>query len=239
MKKAILLCVACLMTMVTTLAVAQSDKGTITMEIVDVTSDNQQVAAQLQMMKGTQLNVYYKGQVSVTSMNMMGGMVVTNVKMSEKGDMDMLMTMMGQKIWVQASKAEQDRARAENANAMTDLDIEYDESDTKNIAGFDCYKMIVTSPDNEGFKLEAYITPKLKINAAMIQNVDISEFRGVPLEYIISSAVPGMGGSMNMVFSTTNYSNDVDDAMLQLNTDGFTKMTLQEFMSSMGGAMGF
>lgn len=240
MKKSLLsLCFVCVFALMSSLLVAQVEQGSLTLEITEVSSDNQQAAAQLEMMKGTQVNVFFKGKESVTKMNMMGGMVETNVKMNANGDMDMLMSMMGQKMWIQATKAELDRSKIENENAMTDLDIVYDESDTKNIAGFDCYKMVVTSPDNEGFTMEAYITEELKINAAMVQNVDIMEFKGLPLEYIISNDVPQLGATMKMVFTTTNFSKELDLAVLELNTDGYTKMSWEDFMSQMGGGFGF
>ena len=71
--------------------IAQSDQGTLTMEIIDVSSDNEQVAAGLEMMKGTVMTVHYKGKESLSKLNMMGGMVKTDIKMNAAGDMDMYM----------------------------------------------------------------------------------------------------------------------------------------------------
>ena len=123
------------------------------MEIVDASSTDSQVATQLEMMKGTKISVSYMGEKSLTKMNMMGGLINVDVKMSENGDMDMYMDMMGQKMWIPSTKAELDLAKAEAG--ASDPEFVYDESDTKEIAGFQCYKVTMTNPDAEGFKLEA------------------------------------------------------------------------------------
>lgn len=231
MKNAIFLCFT--MLFLTTLAplTAQSNVGTLTMEIIDVSSDNEQMAAGLEMMKGTQMVVSYKDKESMTKLNMMGGMVKTDIKMNANGDMDMFMDMMGQKMWIASTKAEMEKAKAENPQAG-DFDIEYDESDRKVIAGFDCYKMTLTTPANAEFKLEAYITEDIDINAQVIQNVDMSEFKGFPLEYTMDA------GMMKMTFSTTEFKKTVDEAVFNVKTDGYKKMTLAEFQSQMGGMGG-
>ena len=213
---------------------AQSDKGTLTMEIIDVSSDNEQVAAGLEMMKGTIMTVYYKGKESLSKLNMMGGMVKTDIKMNAAGDMDMYMDMMGQKMWIPSTKLEMEKAKAENPEA-SDFDIEYDENDKKVIAGFNCYKMMLTSPSNPALKLDAYVTEEIDINAQVIQNVDISQFKGFPLEYTIDM------GMMKMTFSTTDYKETVDETVFNVKTDGYKKMSMKEFQQQMGGmgGMGF
>ncbi len=209
----------------------KGQNGTLKMEIIEATSENPQVAAQLEMMKGTQVDVSYKGKQSLTKMNMMGGMVKVDIKLAESGDMDMYMDMMGQKMWIPSTKAELEMAKAESG--ASDPDIKYFERDTKKIAGFNCYKMVLTSPDNEDFKLEAYITEDILINAAVIQNVDISQFKGFPLEYTINAP------NMAMTFTTTDYSDTVDESVFDVNTSGYKKMTLKELQSMMGGMGGF
>jgi hypothetical protein len=44
---------------------------------------------------------------------------------------------------------------------------------------------------------------------------------------------------MNMTFTTTDYTADVDASVFDVKSDGFTKMTMEEFQSLMGGAGGF
>ena len=209
-----------------------AQKGVLTMEVVDASSTDAQVAAQMEMVKGTQIEVSYLDQMSLTNITSMGGLMNVSVKLAETGDMDLLLDVFGQKMWVTSTKAELDIAKAEAG--ASDPEFVYDESDTKEIAGFECYKVTMTNPDLEGFVLEAYITEEIKTNAAVIQGVDISEFRGFPLEYSISSSAP----SMNLTFTTTDYSADVDASVFDVKTDGFTKMTMEE-LQSLGGAGGF
>ena len=209
-----------------------AQKGVLTMEVVDASSTDAQVAAQMEMVKGTQIEVSYLDQMSLTNITSMGGLMNVSVKLAETGDMDLLLDVFGQKMWVTSTKAELDIAKAEAG--ASDPEFVYDENDTKEIAGFECYKVTMTNPDLEGFVLEAYITEEIKTNAAVIQGVDISEFRGFPLEYSISSSAP----SMNLTFTTTDYSADVDASVFDVKTDGFTKMTMEE-LQSLGGAGGF
>jgi hypothetical protein len=231
MKKSLLGLFALLFSAVIMPVISQGKVGTLTMEIVDVSSDNEQMAAGLEMMKGTQMVVSYKDKESMTKLNMMGGMVKTDIKMNADGDMDMFMDMMGQKMWIASTKLEMDKAKAQNP-AASDFDMEYDESDRKNIAGFDCYKMIMTTPGNADFKLEAYVTEEIDINAQVIQNVDISTFKGFPLEYTLDMGV------VKMTFSTTDFKKTVDESVFNVKTDGYKKMTMAEFQSQMGGMGG-
>lgn len=208
----------------------QEEEGRLKMEIVEVDSNDPQVAAQMEMLKGSELIVNYKGDESMTTVNMMGGMIRTDIKKSSNGDMDMFMDMMGNKMWIPSTKSELDLMKAESGTG--DYDIEYDTEDRKEIAGYDCYKMILTSPDNADMKLTAYITEDLKINAAVIQNVDISEFKGFPLEYSLDM------GIVKMTFSTLDIEDKIDASAFEINTSSYKKMTMEEFQSQMGGMGG-
>lgn len=214
---------------------AQTDKGTLTMELTDVASDNEQMAAGLEMMKGTSMIVTFTDKKSMSKLDMMGGMIKTDIMIDPAGDLNMYMDMMGRKIWVAATKAEQDLMKAKNPEA-NDFDIAYDKSDTKEIAGFKCYKMTVTSPANPDMELTAYITEDIDINAQVIQNMDINQFDGFPLEYTMNT------GMMRMTFSTTAYEPTVDLSVFDVDQSQYKKMTMEEFqsqMGSMGGGMGF
>ncbi len=211
---------------------AQLSEGTMTLEITDVTSDNPQVAAMSDMMKGNQTVVYFKDGTSLTKMNMMDGMIKIDVRVDSEENTDMLMEMMGNKMWVAATKAENDRMKAENDNPLEEMEISYDEGDTKEIAGYDCYKMIVTFPDADNASLEAYITEGLKINAPVIQGVELEGFKGFPLEYTFNN------GMMNITVTTASLETTVDASVFDLNTSGFQKMTMQELMDMMGGMGG-
>lgn len=235
MKNIIKTLLLCLLTVGTFAVQAQVElsEGYIKMEITEASSDDPQTAQALEMMKGTETEVYFKGGKSLTALNMMGGMVQMKNILNESGDLVMYMDMMGNKMEVTGTKLEMDKFKAENPNPMSDLDITYDESDTKEIAGYKCYKMMATSSENEDLKITAYITDQIKINAAVIQGVDLSEFKGFPLEYSMD-----MGGQMKLVVSTVDLKESIDTKVFDIDGSSYKKMNWEEFMSQMGGMGG-
>ena len=218
--------------LIATLALSAQNEGTITLEITDVSSDNPQVASYADMMKGNQTFVYFKESTSLTKINMMGGMVKVDIKVDEEESTDVLMEMMGQKIWVNTTKAESDRMKAESDNPMAEMDIAYDEGDTKTIAGYECYKMSVEFPDAPEGSLTAYITDDISVRPPIINGVEVSEFKGFPLEYTFNNSM------MSLTVTTTSFEQSVDDGVFALNTSGYQKMTMQEFMDMMGSMGG-
>ena len=237
MNKYLVLAFGLIMALFLSPSAFSQDEGHITFEITDVASDNPQVQAQMEMMKGSTTEVYYKGDKSLTNMNMMGGMINVNLILGGKDQgMKMAMDMMGQKVLIPISKEEMEKMKAESENPMSELTIEYDESDTKEIAGFTCYKMVATPVTNPDMKLEAYITEEIKTNAALVQGVDMEQFKGYPLEIVANL------GMATMTTSAKAYEPKCDDASLTMDTSGFTEMSFEDFMSSMGqmgGGFGF
>jgi len=235
MKNVLKTLLLCLLTVGTFTVQAQVElsEGYIKMEITEASSDDPQTAQALEMMKGTETEVYFKDGKSLTALNMMGGMIQMKNILNENGDLVMYMDMMGNKMEVTGSKLEMDKLKAENPTPLSDLDITYDESDTKEIAGYKCYKMIASSSENEDLKIIAYITDQIKINAAVIQGVDLSEFKGFPLEYSMD-----MGGQMKLVVSTVDLKESIDTKVFDIDGSAYKKMNWEEFMSQMGGMGG-
>jgi len=216
---------------------SQDGAGTIVYEITEASSDNPQAAQFAEMMKGNETLVYFKDGESLTKINMMGGMVKMDLKQDQEKNLDLLLDAMGQKIWVNSPKLEQDRMKAEADNPMEYMEIAYDMEDTKSIAGFDCFKMTVDFPDAEGFKLEAYVTDQIDVRPSIIQGVDITEFKGLPLEYEFFNP------QMNLTVTAKSYEDTVDASVFELNTAGFQQMTMKEFIDLTqqfgGGGFGF
>lgn len=209
--------------MMTTVVFAQSGEGTLVMEITDASSDNPQVAPFADGMKGSQTLVYFKDGQTLTKVNMMGGMIKVDVHNDKEKNMDLLMDAMGNKIWVSSTKLEQDKMKAGVDNPLEYMEITYDESDTKSIAGFDCYKMVVEFPDAEGYAIEGYVTEQIEVRPNIIQNVDISELKGFPLEFDFTNP------QMNITMSALSYGETVDQSVFEKNTAGYQKMTMEEF----------
>jgi len=207
---------------------AQTGQGTITMEITDISSDNAQMAQVAEMMKGTQTKVFFKGDKSVTQMDMMGGMVKMNMFTQVEGEFDMLMDAMGQKFWVNMPKTEIAQMKAK----APEMEISYDKADKKTIAGYECYKMNVVVDADSEMNISAYITEDLEFQAPVMQGVDMTQFAGFPLEYTME------GGPMQMTITTKEFLKTVDESVFEMNTSGYKKMTMDE-LQSMGGGGGF
>ncbi len=210
-------------------SIAQSDKGTITMEITEVSSDNPQGAQMAEMMKGTQTIIHFKGDKSVTQMNMMGGMIKMNLHAEIGGEFNMLMDAMGQKIWVNMPITE----IAQLKSQAPEMEITYDKEDKKTIAGYECYRMDAVVDGDTEMNITAYITEDLNFEAPIMQGVDMTQFAGFPLEYSME------GGPMELTFTTKELLDTVDDAVFELNTSGYQSMSMDDLQSMGGGGLGF
>lgn len=215
---------------------AQMDKGFIKVEITDVSSDNEQMAMQLEMMKGTETNYYFSGDKYVTKMSMMGGMVnMENHINTKTKKMDMLMDAMGSKLWVDTNL---DEAKSgQEALTNEDVNISYDKSDTKKIHGLDAYKFTMEVPNPQmKMNISGYLTEEINTEGNLIQGMEKVSLAGFPLEFTVKNSV------MEMKMEATEVSKDVNAGIFDLKTDGYKKMTWSEFqtqMGSMGGGMGF
>lgn len=211
------------------------DKGYVKMEITEATSEDPQMAMGLEMMKGSVTEIFFIEGKYRTIMNMMGGMVkMDNLVDISSNKMDMLFDAMGNKMWVDTNldDAKKNKPAAQN---MEDFKVEYDESQTKKILGYDAYKATITIPGNAGMSVVGWITEAIKTDANMIQGMEDLKLKGFPLEFSIVNA------QMKMTFATTEIKETVDETKFVLKTDGYKKMTMEEFSKTMGGlgGMGF
>lgn len=208
---------------------AQTTEGVITMEITEISSSDDAIAAQMQMLKGTQTKTIFSDEKYKTEMSMMGGMINMGTLVDNKsGKMDMLMDMMGNKMWIETNMDEAGKDKP----SQEDVSIDYDKKDTKEIMGYKCYKMKVSSPDMPGGSVEAYITEEIKSNAKFIQGYEKIEFAGFPLEVNIVSP------QLNMKMETTDLKKELPANAFDVNYEGYKKMTLEEFTEQMGGMGG-
>lgn len=216
---------------------AQMTKGYVKIEITEATSDNEQMAMGLEMMKGSETEYFFDAENYVTKMNMMGGMVSMenhiNVKTKK---MDMLMDAMGNKMWIDSNM---DEAKAQGQGQLTnaDVDIKYDKADTKVIQGMKAYKFSMKVPNPQmPMDIEGYITEEISSEGNLIQGMENVKFAGFPLEFTLKNQM------MTLKMEATEVKKDVDASVFDLKTDGYKKMTLKEFqaaMGGMGGGMGF
>ncbi len=208
-------------------------KGTITMEITDVKSDDPQMEMGLAALRGSQTELIFNENQYITNMNMMGGMVsIKNVVSKKENKMNMLMDAMGQKIWVE-SDLDKIQTATEKEIASKSI-ISYDKNDTKEILGYKCYKMTLSNPEMEGMKLSGYITPEIKADGN-IRGFEGVTFEGYPLEYTLENVSP----AFLMTTTAVKIKDTADENQFKIDTKGYKKMTMEEFQKSMGGMGGF
>ena len=212
------------------------EKGYVKMEITEVSSDDPQAAMQLEMMKGTVTEVYFTEGKYKTTMTMMGGMIKMNnlVDLKTK-NIDMLFDAMGNKMWVATDmeKAKADRTAAQD---MSNLKVEYDKTQTKTILGYKAYKATKIATVEQNMTIEGWVTEEIKTDANIIQGMEDLKLEGFPLEFSV------INPQMKLTFTATDIKDTVADSEFVLNTDGYKKLTAEEFsemMGSMGGGMGF
>lgn len=213
-------------------------EGYIKMEIVDASSDNEQMAMGLEMMKGTQTEIFFKGTQSMSKMNMMGGMFETTTLFNtETEKMDMLVNAMGQKMHVESTADERKMMENEQTAMMKEMKVTYDEDDTKEILGYKCVKANIAHPSiQDGMTFSMYVSKDIKANPKMIQGLQEVKLDGFPLEYIMSMP------QMTMTISAVELKEEVDASVFALDTGGYQKLTFKEFqekMAAFGGGIGF
>lgn len=202
------------------------DKGMVKMEITNISSEDPQMEAMLGGMKGSQTEVVFNKDNYVSTSDMMGGMIKVIVKVSHKDSvMNMLFDAMGNKTWVESKL---DKAQSAQQKAIAEKNsVTYDKADTKEILGYKCYKMTVTNPELEGTTVSGYVCPDIKTDANIIQGFQSVKFEGYPMEFTVGS------NQMAMTFTAKELSDKVDDSKFNLNTTGYTKMTMDEFQKKM------
>lgn len=219
--------------------VAQNEitEGVIKMEISEVNSDDQQIAAQLEMMKGTETNYHFNKDKYLVTANMMGGMItMKNLFNVSDEQLTILFDVMGQKMMVESSKEERKAKEEEQMEAMEGMEVVYDKEDTKEILGYKCHKAIIKGNDDVPMSFEMYVSPELKATNKMIQGLQAFDIEGFPMEFVMDM------GKMSMTYTTTEIAKEVDAAVFEIDTNGYKKMTFDEFqeqMGAMGGGMGF
>ena len=211
--------------------VAQEElkEATLTYEITDISSDDPNVNQQLAMMKGSTMSILLMEGQQLTEMSMMNDMIKQKMLMDvETGNMDMYMDAMGQKFKVNVPSKNK-------VDAEVEPNIEYFKDDRKQIAGYDAYKAIISTQQEDGqsMKLTTYITEDLKFAGDIIRNMPgTNKLQGMPLEYTVNQP------QMSMTFTATNVSKEVDASAFEFDKSGYKEMT-QEQLEQMGGGMGF
>lgn len=219
------------------LAQTTLNEGIIKMEISEVNSEDQQIAAQLEMMKGTETNYHFNEEKYLVTANMMGGMItMQNLFNVSDEKLTILFDVMGQKMMVESTKEEREETEAEQKEAMEGMEVVYDKEDTKEILGYKCHKATIEGSDDMPMTFTMYVSPDLKASNKMIQGLQAFDIDGFPMEFVMDM------GQMSMTYTTTEINKELDPSVFEVNSTGYKKMTFEEFqtqMGAMGGGMGF
>lgn len=199
------------------------------MEVTDIQAADPATAQQMEaIFKTMKLDIYHTDGVTVSNVDMMNGMSNTKVFYSPSTDKTiMYMDIMGQKIKVIPTEAEVKQMKAES-EAKKPV-IKKVDGDTKQIAGYNCQKYLVT---NEGNTMELYVAPDLKIGTKTLQGMENIQLDGFPLEYTVDAA----GNKITM--TTTKVEKEVDNSKVTEPTGKYKEMNFADFKAQMGGMMG-
>ena len=134
------------------------------------------------------------------------------------------------KVMVKMDKAEYEKQKAKSKRP--EYEITYDKSDTKEIAGYNCYKAVLK--DSIGNVLNTYVTEDIKIKVNHFEQM----FPGLevfPLEFSMGAQ------GMSMLFSAQEFVTKLNSDAFEYVADDYEEMTMEEFEKSMGGmgGMGF
>lgn len=188
-------------------------EGKITYEISypDMEMDQQMAA-----MMPVESIVYIKSHLSRSETAMGMGISSVTIMNSKTNEVIALMDMMGTKT---ATKMK-DESGGKDKDAMKFSLVD----ETKVIAGIECKKAIMKNTD--GTEFEMFYTDKIDSRSQFSKQW--KEFKGFPMEYVITSA----GFNMKMTAKTIE-TEKIDDSMFAIPPD-YTVMTQEEFSKMMG-----
>jgi hypothetical protein len=185
--------------------------------------DSKYSEAQLNMFPKV-MTVSVKGTKARTEMNVGGGTTVEILDYVAKTKVA-LINMMGQKFAIKQTKEEIEKDNADQPKGTVTVTNE-----TKNIAGYNCKKAIVTA-DDDGVKttFEVWFTEELGAKDANFDNPLYKDINGVMLEFILKT--PQV--TMKFVASSVE-KKSVSDKDFEIPAD-FTLTTQEELKSKFGG----
>jgi hypothetical protein len=195
------------------------EEGKVVFELSDVSSDDPQMAMVMGGMKGMKTEFNFKKDIHSVDMDM--GFVKMKILVDKANNkMNMLNDAMGNKTWIESTlDADKD---AENVAKNTK--VTKDKSNTKEIAGYPCYYFEFSNPDMPEMVVSGYMTEKIKSSANLVQGFQALDLDGFMLEYSVKMP------QMTMVTTAKEIKPTADSKKFELNTKGYTKMSMEDYM---------
>jgi GLPGLI family protein len=210
----------------TNFAQKKISNGHVTYEITDIKSE----MAELAMLKGTEMELYFNDGNQKMAIALMGGLmrIQTILNNNAKNQNTVLMDMMGKKIQLAGldEEAMKQNPMMSLGNAGENLEYKINKKDKKKIAGYKCRKATAKLP--QGMEMNVYVTKKIQPKNSLMQKA-LGGLEGFPLEFTIDT-----GAGVAVTFAAQEVEGNFDAATFNI-PDGYKKMTLEEFQKEMGG----
>lgn len=195
-------------------------EGIVRYYITDIHTD----VPEMEMMKGSQMTLYFSDKKQKVEMNLMDGAYRTQTIFSEDSNESIILTdIMGKKVRINEVKEE----------VREDLNIQkviYDKDKVKEIAGYSCHKAILNGKN--GDRLVAYVTNRITPKNSYFEDLFMG-LEGFPLEYTI------INNQVAITFTAEEVSHKIDDSVFFVLGD-YESMTEEQFREMMGGlSLGF
>jgi Domain of unknown function (DUF4412) len=190
--------------------------------VYEITYPDMEMDAQMAAMMPSQSIVYIKSNWSRTETAVGMGISSVTIMNSKTNEIIALMDMMGTKT----ATIMKDDVPAKGKDKSTSSGMTFKlVNETKEIAGLVCKKAIMNSGDGDDF--EMYYTDA--INSKSQFSKQWKDFKGFPMEYVISSS----GFNMKMTAKSVS-AEKVNDDFFKVPSD-YKILTQEEFSKMMGG----
>ena len=164
--------------------------------------------------------MWFKGDLVKLRMPM--GMGMQSDVLILKDKVVLLMDLMGNKLAMESTKSEVEKQNATSKKAVVKLIS----GETKNIAGFDCKKAILSTSGEKDMMV--WYSDKIKSNGSWY--FQMSDIKGFPLEFSMKT------GEMNVRMTAKEVRmENVDDVEFKVSPE-YKVMTQEDMMKMMGGS---
>lgn len=199
----------------TTFAQKKMKEGIIRYLITDIHTD----VPEMELMKGSSLELFFSDKKQKVKMDLMQGAMVTQTIIDNKtGESTVLTDLMGRKIRI-------DKPKQEERPPLQAEEIIYDKDAIKDIAGYRCHKAIIKGKN--GDRLVAYVTNRITPKADYFDHLFMG-LEGFPLEYTV------INNQVAITFTANEVANQIDQSVFYVLGE-YETMSEKDFQAMMGG----
>ena len=197
-------------------------EGMIRYEITDVESSDPSTDAQLSMMKGSDMTVYFSADKQRVDMDMMGGMMkMTTLYSAKDSNAIMLMEMMGKKMKMTMDPEKIKQMQGQQSEKMKEKPkVEHFKDETKEILGYKCHKVVITMQTDAGdMSMTLYVSDQIKMFRSVAQGTEELDLGGSALEYTVN-----VKNMMKMTYTATKVETELKEGALEVDMEGYEEV---------------